>query len=241
MDYLKIFSIEKLPVVGRILNGTPDNIACSKCGRKIKDYESVLLELEVIPKCNLFEDETGEIFCTENFYLLLQNNRISGYKASLASLVGSKKESADQRIFHLIIQGKADGPWMTHVIDGICSLCGSYKAKYTKSVKELFEEITAISFGDTSKTNSLIVDMSTWDKSDFFTLSESRTIVITNRVRELLHKIGDIEQEKIDNLSILSAFTPNYLSVVNEYQQKKPKCSVTLLAKWKPKYDTEGS
>jgi len=232
LDYPDIFSIEKLPVAGRILSGVPYDIFCSKCGRKIKNYESVFLELETFPECNLFEDETGEVFCTENFYVSLQRDKISGYKASPANLVGLENKLSNRRIFHLVIQGKADGPWMTHVADEMCSLCENYKVKYIKSVKELFEEITAISFGDTSKTASLIVNTSTWDKSDFFTLSETETIIITSAVHRILYELGDIGQQKLYNLNILSTITPSYLNIINKYEQKKPKCSVILPARW---------
>jgi hypothetical protein len=200
----QLFTLRTTQVVGHLLDTTPESVNCSECGRQIAEYESYLLVLDTLPRCDIIESAGTGYFVSESLLIELERAKVIGYsyhekptpieisRDFRRSYTNSDELLENLAVYHyFMITGRCDGPWIENVLGASCSACGQ-----PVPVRQDLATYLARISGKIPEQPRLVFPH-TWHGEDFFLVSEPGAPIVTQTVVDILERTGNLRVEAI--------------------------------------------
>ncbi|MEM7345221.1 MAG: hypothetical protein AAF485_13335 [Chloroflexota bacterium] len=234
-NHPKIYTLDKVSVVGHLRDTYPDCTTCSQCNREIKSYESLKLVLDTLPECDFVAASGGSFFISHRLLMKFQEMELTGY-VSLPIEIETSDDFGRSvpefnleeipKFYYFRITGKCDGPWISHRKKGTCSSCG----QETSEIND-FNAWLAELKGDLPKKNRLVF-FQTWQKEDFFEVTEPGPPFITEKVVAILDEVGNLKTEVVQSQTEIKAKLPQYAEQLEKNEWEINKCIKLRPAEW---------
>lgn len=231
----KLYSLSAVPV-GEITSPTPAANWCPVCGYGADPYWEVEVAVDRWEECDLIGGDEPVLLASERLLAELERIGATGYTTWPARLtVGDQAHVGDPHIEqklaaapqfrHLVVTGRCDGPWVDHEQIAHCPKCG----RPLWRVNDPADLRRRIVKGELDRR---LVYADAWHGEDFFLLPEPGPVIITERVAEILCRMGSLRKEKIVDQEYVRRTMPRFAETLERAGWELPVCAELGPAEW---------